>query len=104
MIYRVLADLNYKGQLHKKGELVDMDLPINAQHKLLNADVIAQVSGPPLSIVDGWEARARRLEKLDIVSAEQFLTADVEQIARALHVRAQTVADWRAQIEQLLIP
>lgn len=53
---------------------------------LLDKGAIAPVSSPPLKILPGWEQKAEALTSLEIENVEDFLTADLEHVAKELDV------------------
>jgi hypothetical protein len=101
MLYRALVDLD----ICKAGALSPLSklAPANID-RLIRAGCIAPLSAPPLAVVDGWQARARRLEKQGVIDAMQLLEADPAALARRLHVKAATIAEWQSEIEAWLMP
>ena len=63
--------------------------------KLVKLGRIAPISGPPLSLLEGFEDIADKLEKKGIVKAEQFLEAGLEDIKPVF--RSQKKLDEKKQ-------
>ena len=53
---------------------------------LLKKGAIAPVSSPPLSILPGWEERAKLLASVGVMNIEDLLTSDLGEIARRLNI------------------
>jgi hypothetical protein len=99
MLYRILVDLD----ICKRGTIASLDhLPAANIEKLIRAECIVPLTAPPLEIFDGWQARAKRLERQGIATALQLLEADPAALARRLRVKAADIRQWQSEIEARL--
>ena len=64
--------------------------------------LIARISTPPLEIFPGWKVRSGKLAKAEIVTAEQFLEAPDEELAKILKVKPDTIAKYKDEVIGLL--
>lgn len=69
---------------------------------LLERDVLARVSAPPLAVIPAWRERAKRLEKLGIRTPEDVLDASPALIRRALRLSVAGSNELRADALALL--
>ncbi len=102
-MYRALQNLDFKGQIVKRGSLLRRNrFKPSTAAKLLRVGAIAEVRPPPLAVLPGWETRARRLEKLGIITVIDLLEGGDEQetaIKRAFRIRPETLERWKAEAE-----
>jgi len=66
---------------------------------LLRKGVVRQEASPNLAELAGWKTRASRLERLEIVTTDDFLDADPEWLAKELRVKPETIQTWSKQLE-----
>ena len=73
------------------------------QQILIDRGVISPISAPPLAELPGFIKRAERLQEFGIETAEAFLDADPEEVAKQYDVKPRTVRRWQDELLQLLI-
>lgn len=61
---------------------------------LLMRGLITEEKSPDLSELAGWKTRATRLAGIDVVTIEDLLEADPEEVAEHMHVKEETVERW----------
>jgi hypothetical protein len=103
MIYRVLSLLRYKGRLVQTG-IAHLDLTPEQETALMRGGHIAHISPPRLDVLPGWEKRAARLAKLDILDALQLLQADAGEAAKLLRIKPDAFKAWQDEIKPWLLP
>lgn len=59
---------------------------------------IARIATPPLEELPGWKTRAAKLAKEDIETAEQFLEAPDDDLAKLMNVKPSTIATWKQDV------
>jgi len=102
ILYRILKPLS-------TGELPGMIVPGNRfkghiAKALIANTAIAEVHGPPLVEIPGWKTRSKRLEKVDVYTAIEFLNIDNDVISELFNHRSKrTVKQWKAEVEDWLI-
>lgn len=69
------------------------------QARLVEVGAVRPLASPPLTVLAGWKTRAEKLLPLGIETLEQFLEAEVRQIARVMRVKPATVRRWRSEVE-----
>ena len=103
MLYRVLGPLTSG---HDTGDIL---LPgrFNGRviAKLLEVGAIAEVHGPPLAELPGWERRAKILEKSGIITATDFIEED-DDVLRVIfnYKTTRSVMKWKAEVLAWLKP
>lgn len=104
-MYRVLDTITivHSGKEIPTGTVGRLEeLSERSRAALLAVGVIAPVAMPPLAILPGWEFRANRLNKVGVINAEQLIDANPDELGAALHMRADTVRKWQAEIMEHL--
>ena len=106
-IYRVLRRLDRgRGRIIEPGTLTRLewlrDRPEDVL-RLLNVGAVAEVSPPPLAVLDGWQERSKRLAEWDIHDAVQLMEANAELLADQVGVRPRTIRKWQQQAEECLL-
>jgi hypothetical protein len=66
---------------------------------LLKTGAIREISSPPLATLAGWKARAARLVTHDVVTLQEFLETDNDNLAGWLRVRPATVRRYKKQLK-----
>ena len=69
---------------------------------LLHKGIIAEVEGPPLAVLPGWETLAEQLEAFSIATVVDLLEADYESLSIGLGVSAADVAAWQEEAKQFV--
>lgn len=101
-IYRVIkrTPLNtghVQGQV-VKGSVFKNQKIINA---LIHKKVIAEVSGPPLSELPGWKIKSEKMAKVGIITVNDFLARDSEELANELGYKERTINKWKNEVEEV---
>ncbi len=63
---------------------------------------IARIAPPPLIELPGWKTRAAKLEKVNILDAEQFLEAEEGLLIDAMKARTSLIRGWKEEVTQWL--
>lgn len=101
MLYRALQRLS---GVCNRGDLTNLaHMEPERIALLVRRGAVAPISPPPLEELPGWEKRAAKLAKYDILTAEQFLEADNAQLCRVLRVKAETVEQYRRDVYESLV-
>ena len=103
-LYRVFTDLGYGKQVIRAGTLSILDLPPQAEARLIEREHIAVAAGPPLAALPGWKERGRALRKLKILDVTQLAMADAAQVAEALDVSVGEIETWQKEALEWLKP
>lgn len=96
-LYRILKQVTYGGGVVLQSGILH-DLKKFSPETIARLEVVeavARISAPPLALLPGWAARARQLKALNIITAEDFLEADIEQLSRALSLNSETVMGYK---------
>lgn len=104
-ICRVLRKLTRGSAVIEPDQLVDIDWlsPENID-RLVAVGAVARLHGPPLEELPGWKRRSQRLAPIGITTAAEFLEADGDLVATHLRVKPATVAKWKTEVTQWLMP
>lgn len=98
-MYRILKPLDYHKQVIPRGTVLELaDLPGASIAVLLSRGAIAEIAGPPLTELPGWEVRAEKLARADIHTSKQLLDADVSTLAKQLAVSQATLRKWKQEL------
>lgn len=102
-LYRVLRPLQKGNQKIMAGDFIlgDTFAP-DALEKLTGTGAIAMLYAPPLSELPDFDG-ADQLATIGIVQADQFLEADVDNIAPRLSVDKSIIRQWRVEVANWLI-
>jgi hypothetical protein len=73
------------------------------RQRLVDLGVISQLSAPPLAELPGLSRRAKKLEPLGIVTADQFLECDIGVVSGLFRVKPETVERWQDEVMKWLI-
>lgn len=104
-MYRVLRKLHFRGKVILRGVLLSGDkFTPEVYDKLQAVGAIAPVSTPPLAELPGWGRRAVRLGKIGIVTIIQLMECKEVEVGEKLHVRPDTVLEWRKEALRWLDP
>ena len=99
MLYRVLRPLSTG---HKQGDLVEGSR-FKSLDVLVKVRALAEAKAPPLSEIPEWGTRSEKLITIGIVTIQDFLSADMEQVAELFnHKRVSTSKKWQKDVEQWL--
>ena len=88
------------------GDIIkDGDLNSRTIQVLLSRGILTRVSTPPLSeLSECWERRSRKLVKANIVTIDDFITANVARTAEAIKMSDSTVRRWQREALDYLNP
>jgi len=101
-IYRVLRNLIVNEERILRGSLSDLaQVSEQGRLKLLKMGRITRIEAPPLDVFPGWQFRAKRFAKLDILNAEDLLEAD-ESISEQLRIKPDTLERWKGEVRELM--
>lgn len=101
MYYRILRQVDKGGPV---GALCRFEWLLEEQRQwLVELQVISPLRVPPLAILPGWERRSARLQKLDLLMADEFLEADVAEVAKYMRVKPTTVERWQDEVMNHLV-
>ena len=104
-MYRVLSPITIMktGENIPAGVLTNLEtLTDHGKAALVAAGVIAEVEGPPLAVLPGWEELAEQLGPFGIETVVDLLEADRETISIGIGVMPEDIAAWQAQAEQFV--
>jgi len=104
-MYRVISHITVlkSGRLIPAGTLSNLeDISDHGCAVLLHKGIIAEVEGPPLAVLPGWETLAEQLEAFSIATVVDLLEADCENISIGLGVGAADVAAWQEEAKQFV--
>jgi len=99
-IYRVITHTPLStGQVY--GDIImDGQLRPSTVAGLLTNNKIAAVATPPLAELPGWAKRAEKLAAIDIITAQDFLDADVEKIRGQVNMRGTfAIEKWKEEVK-----
>ena len=100
-LYRLLTNLEVKGQVHGKGSVLRLaELSAENIRVLLDKQKIALVAAPPLAVLPNWESKARLLAEVGIVTSDDLINADPEVVAKAVGRTVRTVGRW---VDELMV-
>lgn len=103
-LYRVLKPLSRNEKRIEAGQITALAwLKPEQVAVLVERRAVSRLATPPLVELPGWERRGKRLAKLGLVSAEQFLESDTEVLTDELGVRATTVGKWKDEVMAWLV-
>jgi len=103
-LYRVLKPLSRNEKRIEIGQITALAwLKPEQTAVLVERRAVSRLATPPLVELPGWARRAKRLDKLGIVTAEDFLEAPDQEVAFEMKVRVQTVAKWKQGIHSWLV-
>lgn len=98
-MYRFLKNVTNGNEIIERGAIGRAPFSADTIAKLIEVGAIAPIATPPLSVLPGWETRSNRLEqRLNILTIEQFLEADDDEIARVMRKSAQVVSEWKQDV------
>lgn len=99
MIYRALRDLGigkkvvYSGQVFPSAWLQPAALEaLEAQNKIAKANL------PPIVALPRWKSKRAALEKIGVVTAGDFLEADISVLSKALKSTEAEVKQAKAEL------
>ncbi len=102
-MYRVLRPIEAGNEPIERGTLSDLKgLSEKTIKQFLDLGIIARVAAPPLSVLPGWSARIKKLEKIGVQDADQFLSADDAILASALRIGAERIDALKIEIRHHL--
>jgi len=100
MLYRALADLDAGKRVIRKGcVFLGKELGESVCDALLQRGRIAVVSTPPLIVLPNWTIRAELLRTVGIVTVEQFLEFDTDELAKAIERTLEKVNEWKKEVK-----
>ncbi len=103
-LYRVLKPLSRNEKRIEAGQITALAwLKPEQAAVLVERRAVSRLATPPLVELPGWERRGKRLDRLGIVTAEDFLEADDEDMALEMRARVNTVAKWKREIHSWLV-
>ena len=98
-LYRVLKPLSRNEKRIEAGQITALNWLTEEQTAVLvERRAVSRLATPPLVELPGWQRRGKRLDKLGIVTAEDFLEAVDREVASEMRVRPQTVGKWKREI------
>ena len=99
MIYRALRDLGVGKKTIGSGELFHSDrLKPEALAILEAQDKIAPANLPPMAALPRWKSKTAALNKINVVTAGDFLEADNGALAKALKLTEAEVVQAKAEM------
>jgi len=103
-VYRILKNLDAGGLgIIQKGEFRTLYWAGEGNiTKLKQVGAVAEIHPPPLAILPGWQLRAEKFSKIDVLDAGQFLETNVSALAKAVNVRLKTIDKWKEEIKAFL--
>jgi len=103
-LYRALSNLEAgKGVIIPKGSVITGErLGETVALKLERLGRLSRVAAPPLAVLPGWSARAKKLERSGLVDAEQFIGMDTARLAQWLGVKAPKIEEWKSELLEFL--
>lgn len=103
MIYRVLKPLSTG---HKVGDLSDgNEFKDEIIDILLNVNAISPIQSPPLSEIPGWRTRAEKLEKIGVITVQDFLEADPNMIKDLFNYKTlYSTRKWMDELKTWVSP
>jgi len=105
MIYRVLRLLSTGQQIGDFVQASDFKGGERTVNILLSVNAIAPISSPPLAELPGWTKRAERLLEIGIITVQEFLDADLKQIADLFKYKTiSSIEKWRIEAQEWLKP
>ncbi len=104
MLYRGLQTLDAgKKGLLAEGSMSALDwLPPADLETLTELGIVAAVHPPPLTVAPGWTLRARKLARIGVDNASQFLECPNEEVAAALGVSQAKAESYKAEVRDWL--
>jgi hypothetical protein len=98
-MYRIHTPISQKDRMLYPGTITRLSYSEEKIAALVLVGAISPVHGPPLSILPGWSTRAKQLEPIGIITAEQFLDADEKELAKALALKVDTIRKYKQELE-----
>lgn len=90
---------------HKYGSIIrDGELSPATITRMLESGTLSRVSAPPLSELPDWEERAGQLVEVGIITVDDLLKANVNQLAKKLKKASKTVKQWQDEVLKWLNP
>ena len=103
-IYRVRFPLSWKGRIIPAGTVDQLDfVKPEARAILEHKGSIMKASTPPLGILPQWEARAARMLNAGIVTVEDLVDANPEELADSIGSSPETVRGWQTEVMKWVI-
>ena len=104
MLYRVLINLEVgKRGIIPAGEITRLEwLSEHNRRVLEDMAAVSELHAPPLGVLPGWKARARKLQGL-VGTAADFLEMDDARLAEALGVTGELIAGYKEDIRRYLV-
>lgn len=66
---------------------------------LVAKNALAPVHTPPLSELPGWTRRSEILRAINVVTIQDFLDADAENVARLFNYQSSTIRKWKRDVQ-----
>lgn len=99
-LYRVLRNLSRDGEIIPRGTISALaQLRPASIEAHLRYKQVALVYGPPLDALPGWKTRARKLARHSVITVEDFLLAEDEQLGEWLGVKQATIDRYKRELE-----
>lgn len=98
-VYRAARPIMVKGVRVSSGTVSDFaGLGEDNIAKFVEMGLLQSVAPPPLAEIPGWTARARKCAEHGIVTVEDFLTRDSDELGRLLRNRIALVEKWKDEL------
>ena len=103
-IFRVLSRIHAgKRGIIPAGHLTELGwLTAEQTARLVELEVVAEASLPPLTLLAGWKTRGATLAKSGIVTVSDYLKTSNAVIAEKMHIRPTTAQKWRCHLQAWL--
>jgi len=104
-VYRVLRSLDRGSRIIEPGQIIQIDwLSPENVGRLETVGAVAQVHGPPLVELPGWQLRSERLAGAGITTAVEFLEADSAEVEGRIEAQPGMVDKWKQDVQKWLLP
>ena len=104
MLYRVLVNLEVgKRGILPAGEITRLEwLSEENRRVLLDGAAVSELQAPPLGVLPGWKARAKKLAGT-VGTAAEFLELEDSRAAEILHVSTALIAAYKEHVRSYLV-